>query len=217
MTGTTYTDRGPGQKKYYYRVFAEDSLSRLSDPAKVTAVVTAPPGALPQQLVLQSADIGNPTPAGSTNILTGADSYDMLAGGADVQGVSDQFRFASTRITGDFDLSVRVDSLSAADVWSKAGIMARSFAGRQFGQRLCPLVADEISPDLSHDHRWRHHRGRRWHASVSERLASPDAHRQHLHGLFEHGWGELDGAVERHGEPWRDDLRRPGGNEPQYE
>ena len=127
VTGTTYTDRTPGKKKYYYRVFAEDVLNRLSDPAKVSTTVTSGVGASSAQSVqsLTSADIGSPKPKGSTTVVSD-DSYNITAGGADVQGTSDQFRFAYTQMSGDFDMKVRVASLGATDVWSKAGLMVRS-------------------------------------------------------------------------------------------
>ena len=49
----------------------------------------------------------------------------MTAGGADIWGTSDQFRYAYQQRTGDFDISVRVESLTQADLYSKAGLMAR--------------------------------------------------------------------------------------------
>jgi hypothetical protein len=72
-----------------------------------------------------STDIGSPSPAGSTNVITPNIAYDVTAGGADVFGASDQFRFVYRSITGDFDIKVRVASLSSPDGFSKAGLMAR--------------------------------------------------------------------------------------------
>jgi len=71
---------------------------------------------------LTSTDIGAPA-AGSTT-RTG-DVVTMTAGGADIWGTSDQFRFAYQQRTGDFDFAVRVESLTQADLYTKAGIMAR--------------------------------------------------------------------------------------------
>jgi regulation of enolase protein 1 (concanavalin A-like superfamily) len=127
ITATAFVDDTGGPKRYYYRVFAEDTSGNLSDPAKIAATLVRGVGSTPApQFALNSADIGNPTPSGSTNALVSGDAYDMIAGGSDVQGSSDQFRYAYTPVTGNFDRKVRVDSLSAADVWSKAGIMART-------------------------------------------------------------------------------------------
>ncbi len=72
---------------------------------------------------LTSLDIGGPALAGSTS-RTG-DDLTITAGGTDVWGASDQFRFAYLQRTGDFDLRMRVDSLAQANAISKVGLMAR--------------------------------------------------------------------------------------------
>jgi glucose/arabinose dehydrogenase len=125
VTDTAYRDTTGGLKKYYYRVFAEDTDGNLSDPAKTSATVTRAVSNPAPSVALSSVDIGNPTPSGSTNALVSGDAYDMLAGGTDIQGASDQFRFAYQQLKGNFDVKVRVDSLTATDVWAKAGIMVR--------------------------------------------------------------------------------------------
>ena len=81
------------------------------------AIATAPVGAL------TSADVGAPTPAGST--VRAGDVVTMTAGGTDIWGTADQFRLAHQQRTGDFDLAVRVESLTQADLYTKAGLMAR--------------------------------------------------------------------------------------------
>lgn len=70
-------------------------------------------------------DIGNPA-------ITGSHSYDPVididtikAGGKHIWGESDQFHFFYTRIKGDFDISVKVNSLTVSDPWAKGGIMVR--------------------------------------------------------------------------------------------
>ena len=72
---------------------------------------------------LKSADIGNPAISGSTKILK--DGIELTAGGADVWGTRDEFRFSYFEQSGDFDLVARTESLSAANLYTKAGIMAR--------------------------------------------------------------------------------------------
>lgn len=68
-------------------------------------------------------DIGNPAIAG---VLTPVDGgYHYVGGGTNLGGTSDQFAFAYTERTGDFDFQVRVESLKLVDLWSKAGLMAR--------------------------------------------------------------------------------------------
>ena len=67
--------------------------------------------------------IGNPIPAGHQQ--AALNGYDIAGGGADLGGTRDQFQFSYRSQTGDFDVKVRLDSLTLADVWSKAGLMAR--------------------------------------------------------------------------------------------
>ena len=49
----------------------------------------------------------------------------MGAGGADIWGTSDEFRFAYKQLSGDGSITVRVDSLVRSDGWAKAGVMIR--------------------------------------------------------------------------------------------
>lgn len=58
--------------------------------------------------------------AASTNALT------VSAGGGAIHGTSDQFSIFWQQRTGDFDVKVRLASVSLADAWSKAGLMVRS-------------------------------------------------------------------------------------------
>lgn len=72
---------------------------------------------------LQGADIGAPPSAGSTTVQ--AAGVTLTAGGSGIGFKSDQFHFASTPATGDFDVRVRVASLKNTDLWAKAGLMLR--------------------------------------------------------------------------------------------
>jgi len=67
--------------------------------------------------------VGNPTPAGSQ--VPVGNGYNLTGGGADLGGTSDQFQFSYQLRNGDFDFKVRLDSLSLADAWSEAGLVAR--------------------------------------------------------------------------------------------
>ncbi|HZL12005.1 MAG TPA: hypothetical protein VFC65_18635 [Prolixibacteraceae bacterium] len=71
----------------------------------------------------KSTDIGSPALSGSTKILK--DGISLTAGGADIWGTKDEFRFASFEQTGDFDMAARIESLTASNQYTKAGIMAR--------------------------------------------------------------------------------------------
>jgi hypothetical protein len=71
----------------------------------------------------KSTDIGKPALVGTTSVLS--DGISLTAGGADVWGVRDEFRFCYIEQTGDFDLVTRIESLSAPHLYTKAGLMAR--------------------------------------------------------------------------------------------
>jgi hypothetical protein len=73
---------------------------------------------------LTSQTIGPANPVGSFVLAGGG--INISVGGADIAGTIDQFGFSYETITGDFDVRVRVASLSLADGWSKAGLMARA-------------------------------------------------------------------------------------------
>ena len=70
-----------------------------------------------------AVDIGSPLPAGTTTHANG--TYAITAGGADIWGTTDQFRFVYRPFTGDVDIRARVNSLEAVDAHSKAGVMIR--------------------------------------------------------------------------------------------
>jgi len=72
---------------------------------------------------LVGQDIGEPEQRGFTGRT--ADGYDIVAGGKDIWGKADQFHYAYTEVRGDFEATVRLESLSSADLYTKAGIMAR--------------------------------------------------------------------------------------------
>jgi hypothetical protein len=71
-----------------------------------------------------AADIGTPALAGSATYASGV--FTVRAAGTDIWGTSDQFRFVYQPITGDVEVIARVDSITNADAWSKAGVMIRS-------------------------------------------------------------------------------------------
>lgn len=73
--------------------------------------------------IYAGAGVGAPTPAGGQTPV--ANGINLSGGGADIGGASDQFQFSYVQRTGDFDVKVRVDSLSRADAWSEAGLLAR--------------------------------------------------------------------------------------------
>jgi hypothetical protein len=64
-------------------------------------------------------DIGDPA------LKTEVNGFDIKAGGADIWGVKDEFTFVYMEHTGDFDLAARIAVLTAANLYTKAGLMAR--------------------------------------------------------------------------------------------
>ncbi len=73
---------------------------------------------------LTGLDIGSPRLPGK--LIQSSQSITIIAGGEDIWGVRDEFHFAYLPVTGNFELSVRLDSLAMADVYTKAGIMLRA-------------------------------------------------------------------------------------------
>jgi hypothetical protein len=72
----------------------------------------------------ENIDIGNPSSAGST--IQSGDDWTITAGGTDIWGTSDQFRFSHQSISGSGALTVKVESVSDSDPWAKAGVMIRA-------------------------------------------------------------------------------------------
>ena len=70
-----------------------------------------------------STDIGNPVLAGSSVAM--GNNVDVTGAGSDIGGTNDQFQFTYQQVSGDFDVNVRLESLTPGDPWAKAGLMAR--------------------------------------------------------------------------------------------
>jgi regulation of enolase protein 1 (concanavalin A-like superfamily) len=72
-------------------------------------------------------DIG--APALASTVTHAGGTYDVRASGADIWGTSDQFNYLYQPISGDFEVSVRVDFLGKTNNWSKTGVMVRETLG----------------------------------------------------------------------------------------
>ncbi len=70
-----------------------------------------------------STDVGQVAAAGSTSISNGI--YTVRGSGADIWGTRDEFRFVHGTLSGDGEITARVDSVSATHPWTKAGVMIR--------------------------------------------------------------------------------------------
>jgi hypothetical protein len=75
-------------------------------------------------LSLTGIDVGSPRLRGQTTRST--HDLEIVAGGEDIWGTRDEFHFAHALVAGDCELSVRIVSLTMADVYTKAGLMLRS-------------------------------------------------------------------------------------------
>jgi hypothetical protein len=53
------------------------------------------------------------------------ETYTIVGGGNDIWDMGDEFSYAYTTQTGDFDIQVRVESFTPNARWSKAGLMVR--------------------------------------------------------------------------------------------
>lgn len=71
----------------------------------------------------KSTDIGNPEISGESEI--DEKSVTITAGGADIWGKQDEFRFVYLEQSGDFDFAARIESLTDPHLYTKAGLMAR--------------------------------------------------------------------------------------------
>lgn len=71
----------------------------------------------------RNRNIGNPSLQGTVKIQP--NGLDITAGGVDIWGKRDEFNFVYEEHTGDFDIISRIESMLAANLYTKAGIMAR--------------------------------------------------------------------------------------------
>jgi regulation of enolase protein 1 (concanavalin A-like superfamily) len=108
-------------------------------------------------------NIGGATPAGSVQAVSGG--YNLAGGGADIGGTFDQMQYFYEHRSGDFDIAARLESLSAIDLYTKAGLIAReatasparfaavlatpSLAGVFFESRSTYSVRASVGPSVS--------------------------------------------------------------------
>ncbi len=114
-----YTDSSVASSTTYtYRVKATGSVGDSTYSTESTITTPAPSSYV-------STVIGGPTPAGATVVVNNGVDYNVSAAGTDIYNSSDSFRFVSRSVTGDFDMTVRVDSLTYVNDFTQAGLMAR--------------------------------------------------------------------------------------------
>ena len=122
LTTNSYDDATVApDSTYAYRVRAENTAG-VSPYSEVVSATT------PEEPIVEAfegVEVGAPVSGGSTVVVENGVAYDITAGGKDISESSDQFHFAHQQRTGDFDVRVRIASLTRAHDWSKAGLMAR--------------------------------------------------------------------------------------------
>jgi regulation of enolase protein 1 (concanavalin A-like superfamily) len=140
VSGTSYADTAVvGNRTYAYRVRAVNGAGM--SPYGPAAAATTP--SQPTAGSLTGIDIGTTTPPGSTREIVAGRDYDIVAGGSDIAGTKDEFQFAYRLHTGDFDVKVRVQSVEAKDLFTKAGIMARAHLGANSANVFALLMPSE--------------------------------------------------------------------------
>ena len=97
-------------------VFAQDNQESNSKSMKIQPIPLSS---------FKNNDVGNPALPGTVKV--SENGINITAGGADIWGVKDEFNFVYVVRTGNFDLVARIERLSAADMYTKAGLMAREY------------------------------------------------------------------------------------------
>lgn len=91
--------------------------------------------------------------AGTAAYGLGDNDFIVVANGHDLWDSADGGHFLYTQRTGNFDAQVRVESLTQANVWSKAGIMAREDLTP--GSRNNMILATPLPANNLYNHQWR--------------------------------------------------------------
>ena len=99
------------------------TVNNVADQSAAANTVLANSQAQFTALPITGTDIGGPAVAGSSTTVTGG--FNVSGAGSDIGGTADQFQFNYQPQSGDFDMKVRVASLTLTDPWAKAGLMAR--------------------------------------------------------------------------------------------
>ena len=108
----------------------------------------------PAQLVtnLTAVDVGAPALPGSTT-MNGPGSFTVIGSGEYKNGSSDNFQYAYTNVSGDFDFRVRIESLTEPSQYSKVGLMARetieSAVATDLGCRYISMTAYPPPPGFN--------------------------------------------------------------------
>jgi fibronectin type 3 domain-containing protein len=130
VSGTNWADTNVvNLSPYFYYVTALTNGSESQWSAQAAA---QPPGV---SAPWSAVDIGNPNPAGYGYQSGG--TFSITAGGADIYGNSDQFRYVyQTANSSNLVITARVGTLNGADVWTKTGVMIRQSTAANSAQAM---------------------------------------------------------------------------------
>ncbi len=98
-------------------------VNGVTDPSAAANPVAANSTASFSAAALAYVDIGSPAIGGT--IVTAGNGYNISGAGTNILGAADQFTFAYQPFAGDFDVKVRILSLSPTHPLARAGLMAR--------------------------------------------------------------------------------------------
>lgn len=113
------------------------TLNNLADQSVAGNLIAPNSQASFSATVFTPSALGDSFPPGGH--IPAGNGVNVSGGGTDIGGVSDQGQFSHEQRTGDFDVRVRVESLSLADAWSEAGLMARE--NLTPGSRMASVMA----------------------------------------------------------------------------
>ena len=127
---TTWTDTSvTNGTQYYYEVSAVNANAAATPPLPSESALSSEVSATPTAAVIpglftNSIDIGSPNIAGSASLSNGI--YTVSGNGIDIFKTSDQFHYDYENVSGNTTIAAEVTSVSAANSWSKAGVMIRA-------------------------------------------------------------------------------------------
>jgi len=99
------------------------TVNQLADRAAAANVIAANSQAAFTASVYAPLNLGDTSPPGSLVPVPGG--FNLSGSGADLGSTSDQGQFSYVTRTGDFDVMVRLDSITLADAWTEAGMVVR--------------------------------------------------------------------------------------------
>ncbi|HVL69301.1 MAG TPA: SBBP repeat-containing protein [Vicinamibacterales bacterium] len=119
FNGSPYAAQAPG--------FQKDDDTILPRQHGAGGAPPPTPGPLPEGW--QGRDIGAVGAAGSSSFDSASGTFTVTGSGADIWSTADEFHYAYTTVTGEFEVVTRVTSVEHVHAWTKAGIMIREHEG----------------------------------------------------------------------------------------